>query len=160
MSGIITRLLVIDKTTNRICARPDHVSVAIAVSWNLVQGRTMWCPHLDSTPRRAAPSRAKPKASNQVPADHEGSLGGRRFEILSERRPFSRPPVPPASMASVLVRRVCVNLLRRKESGYVSVPIEHDVQVRRLGFRLEQGDHEASSVENGEGCQVVPRQQG
>ena len=62
-------------------------------------------------------------------ADYEGTLGGRRFELFSTRRPFACPPVPPVSMASILVRRLCVEfgvaVLRgpRVNSNMLAVPL-------------------------------------
>ena len=95
------------------------------------------CPHLDSTPSREAASRAKPKASNQGPADCEGKLEGRRFKQFQKRRPFFCPPLPPASMVSMLVRRVCVEL---RASDRTSRAQEHDGcrgRIRRVQGRAD-----------------------
>lgn len=46
------------------------------------------------------------------PADHEGELRGRRFELSHEPRPLSCPPLPLVSTVSIPLRRVCVEFAR------------------------------------------------
>ena len=68
--------------------------------------RALKCPHLDS---------------NQGPADYEANFLGRRFEVFRKRRPLFCPPLPPVSMASMLVRRVCVEF-GRSDSSHLREP--------------------------------------
>jgi hypothetical protein len=54
-------------------------------------------------------SRAR-RASNLGPTDCEANCLGRRFKVSRKRRPVCCPPLPPVSMGSMLVRKLCLEL--------------------------------------------------